>query len=236
MTSTPESVHNEPPLEPMLRAALSLACEGIPIFPCDPRTKQPLTRHGFKDATTDRAIIESWWSEYPDAMIGMPTGRITGVFVVDLDTKHDGPKHFAALCEQHGGAPVTRTATTPTLGSHLHYRYPEDRHIRNSAGKLGRGIDIRGEGGYIILPPSRRNDGASYCWDIPDGEVSVADAPEWLLDEIDRRARLPTPPPVNGAAGSSWAQAALQSELGRVLSASERERNDTLNRASFALG
>src|SRR5688572_11962316 len=139
MTSTPEINHNERPPEPTLRAALSLAREGIPIFPCSPHTKQPLTAHGLKDATTDEATVRSRWTRWPDAMIGMPTGRTTNTFVIDLDTKGDGPKNFAALCQQHGGAPVTKTATTPSGGRHLFFRYPEGRDIRNSVGKLGPG-------------------------------------------------------------------------------------------------
>ena len=169
-------------------------------------------------------------------MIGMPTGSGTGIFVVDLDTKSDGPKHFADLCKQHGGQPITRTATTPSGGQHLYFRWPQSRIVRNSTSKLGKGIDIRGEGGYVIAPPSRRNDGLAYRWNSSETDVDIASAPTWLLDLID-------PPPTTSLVsstietpGSSGAQAALRSELGRVLSASLGERNDILNRASFALG
>jgi hypothetical protein len=68
-----------------LAAALSYADSGIPVFPCNPDNKRPLTEHGFKDATTDPVRIRSWWREHPSAMIGVPTGPASGIFVVDLD-------------------------------------------------------------------------------------------------------------------------------------------------------
>jgi putative DNA primase/helicase len=220
----------------MLLPALSVARSGLPIFPCNPRSKKPFTEHGFKDATTDQATIHDWWIRWPDAMIGMPTGMVTEMFVVDLDIKGDGLQLFADLCEQHGGVPVTWTAITPSGGRHLFFRYPQDRHIRNSAGKLGAGIDMRGQGGYVILSPSRRHDGAAYSWDISGEDVDIAQAPGWLLDLIECPDAPAEVPLAIGIGEDGWAQAALQSELGRVLSASEGTRNDTLVRASYALG
>jgi putative DNA primase/helicase len=236
MTIISDGVHNELTRDPMLLAAVSFARSGTPIFPCHPRSKQPLSKHGFYNATTDQAIIHDWWTRWPDAMIGMPTGMVTEMFVVDLDTKGDGIQHFAALCEQHGGVPITRTATTSSGGRHLYFRYPQDRDIRNSAGKLGRGIDVRGKGGYVIVAPSRRHDGATYSWDTSGKDVGIAQAPRWLLDLIDPPAAPAEVRPTNDKGQARWAQAALHSELGRVLSASEGTRNDTLVRASCALG
>jgi hypothetical protein len=236
MTIQSEVIGSKHPPQSTLEAAVARARGGAPIFPCNAATKAPLTPRGFKDATTDEATIRSWWHDQPNAMIGMPTGSRTGIFVVDLDTKSDGPKHFADLCEQHGGQPITRTATTPSGGQHLYFRWPQSRLVRNSASKLGKSIDIRGEGGYVIVPPSRRNDGAAYRWNSSETDVDIANAPNWLLDLIDP---LPATSRVSSTIetpGSNCAEAALRSELGRVLSASFGERNDILNRASFVLG
>jgi hypothetical protein len=111
-----------------------------------------LTEHGSKDATTDQATIHDWLTQWPYTMIGMPTGMITGMFVVDPDAKGDGIQHFADLCEQHGGVPVTMISMTPSRVQHLFFRYPQDRHIRNSAGRLGRGTTSGQRAGTSSLP------------------------------------------------------------------------------------
>lgn len=66
-------------------AALAYAAKGVPVFPCDPAKKKPLTKHGFKEASTDPATIAEWWERWPNAMIGMPTGKASGVWVLDVD-------------------------------------------------------------------------------------------------------------------------------------------------------
>jgi hypothetical protein len=235
MSINSEGFYNDLPRGPMLLAALAFTQSGIRVFPCNPRSKRPLTMHGFKDATIDQDIVVGWWTQWPHAMIGMPTGTSTETFVVDLDTKGNGIEHFAALCEQHGGIPTTKTSTTPSGGRHLFFHYPLNRHVRNSASKLGGGIDVRGQGGYIILPPSQRHDGAAYRWHTSSEDIDTAEAPEWLLNLIDAPTASATPR-TNGTAASEWAQAALRNELGTVLNAGVGVRNDTLNHASYALG
>src|SRR5215207_5489916 len=85
---------------PVLTAALALADRGTAVFPCNPANKRPLTERGFKDATTDPTAIHAWWLRYPKAMIGAPSGRAAGFFVIDLDLKGDGLAHFTVLCER----------------------------------------------------------------------------------------------------------------------------------------
>ena len=80
-----------------LKAALDYAARGLPVFPCDPRGKRPLTANGFKAATRDEAQIRAWWQRQPDAMIGLPTGHASGVFVLDIDAKPGGPDGYASL-------------------------------------------------------------------------------------------------------------------------------------------
>jgi hypothetical protein len=110
----------------VLEAALSYAQGGIPVFPCNPHNKRPLTEHGFKDATTDPERIRSWWREHPQAMIGIPTGSASGVFVIDLDVDEekniDGRKVYKDLCLKNGGAPDTIAQQTPRGGLHLLFR------------------------------------------------------------------------------------------------------------------
>src|SRR5215468_4194 len=97
---------------PKLAMAIELIRRGIPVFPCNPdrtseRYKAPLTKMGFKDATTDENQVTSWWSSHhPNALIGVPTGATSGLFVLDIDTK-DGKDGFASLAERGLAVPVT---------------------------------------------------------------------------------------------------------------------------------
>ena len=131
----------------LLIAALAYARAGLPVFPCSPQDKKPLTRFGFKDATTQEKQIRTWWGRWPNAMIGSPTGPETGVFVLDVDRndRTDGFAALASLEKQYGNLPGTLRSVTPRGGSHYFFWW---RHgIKNTAGKLGIGLDVRGDGG-----------------------------------------------------------------------------------------
>jgi hypothetical protein len=159
-----------------LDCALSYAAEGKPVFPTKP-DKTPYTPRGFKDATTDEKTIRAWWQRWPDAGIGVPTGKASGWLVLDRDDRHGGDASLSALVEQHGDLPPTQQAATPSGGAHYVFTYPADIHIGNSAGKLGKGLDVRGEGGYIIAPgcdPARR-----WVNALDEGE-----APEWIIEAL----------------------------------------------------
>jgi hypothetical protein len=136
-------------------AALTYATQlGIPVFPCG-RDKKPLTKNGFKDATTDQEQIVTWWEQHPEAMIGIPTGMASGIDVLDIDYKPERNKDgFAALSELNfvwqNSSPVT--VRTPSGGGHAWFR--SEGKIRNTTDKIAKGVDTRGEGGYVIVPPS----------------------------------------------------------------------------------
>jgi Bifunctional DNA primase/polymerase, N-terminal/Primase C terminal 2 (PriCT-2) len=191
-----------------LRAALRCAERGWPIFPLWPRygdqcacgdahCKSPgkhpighLVPNGFKDATTDQKTISRWWREYPDAGIGMPTGSASGFIVIDVDLKN-GRDGRLALAELRHLAPLpkTRTALTPSGGKHLYFEDPGG--IRSSTDKLGVGLDVRGDGGYVVLPPS--HDGL-YEW-VRDAEGYVnrtAELPEAWVEHLRSLSAPPT--------------------------------------------
>lgn len=170
---------------PMLAAALAYAAEGVPVFPCKP-DKKPYTDHGFHDASTDPEIIRRWWAKWPDAMIGMPTGAASGRDVLDVDMDElqgkDGEAALAALVAKRGPLPDTQEVLTPRGGRHVHFLADPARPIPSRASKIGADLDIRGTGGYVILPPSHRADGKAYEWELsshPD-DVPLVPMPEWL--------------------------------------------------------
>ena len=159
------------------RTAEHLA-RGIPVFPV--RNKKPLVKGGFKSATTDPAQIDRWSAQFPDADVAMPTGKVTNTVVTDIDPKHGGDESLADLEAAHAMLPETQRATTPSGGSHAHFRFPPGvERVPSSASKIAPGIDVRGDGGYVVMPGSR-----GYEWDAgahPD-DVPLADLPEWLLE------------------------------------------------------
>jgi hypothetical protein len=154
------------------KAAVKLADLGIPVFPCKP-DKSPNTPHGFKDATRDQERIAEMLAQ-PGLLIGMPTGRASGLTVVDIDPKNGGYKSVG-----NRNIPSTRTAETPSGGMHFYFK---DAGIRNSASLLAPGVDIRGEGGYVIVPPSK-----GYKW-LDDAEP--VDYPAHLIPNKKQGVKL----------------------------------------------
>jgi hypothetical protein len=158
-------------------AALELARLGCAVFPCQPRGKTPASQHGCKDATTDPVRIDSWWNAYPDLNIGIATGAVSGFFVVDVDGEK-GEASLRKLEEAHEPLPPTVEAITGK-GRHCYFRHGEHGSVGNSVGLIGSGIDIRGDGGYVLAPPSIHPSGRAYTWSV-DGAEEYADAPDWL--------------------------------------------------------
>jgi len=181
-------------------AARNLAAAGVPVFPCEPDGKRPLTRRGFLDATSDLAQVAKWWSRTPDANIGLPAGAISGVVVVDVDVH--GPADGRAAWRRASEAGLVDGAgllvRTPTGGTHAYF--PATHGVEQRSWQAANaGVDFRGDGGYIIAPPSRRTiDGTLRRYEIADlaaHSVGPVDATR-LRDFLDPR---PAPPTRNDA-------------------------------------
>jgi hypothetical protein len=170
----------------MLRAALAHAERGRPVFPCG-SDKKPRTPHGFLDATTDTAIVRARWLRYPGALIGLPTGAASGLIVIDLDigAAYDGITDWPDLCAGRD-VPDTCTIQTPRGGRHVYFEAPVGRKIPSTVKKIARGIDVRGDGGYVIVPPS-----PGY---VVVERAAPAPLPAWLLGVLDPPAPPPGPP------------------------------------------
>jgi hypothetical protein len=144
--------------------------------------KEPACPRGCKEATTDPAIIKAWWRELPLANIGVATGLVSGFFAVDVDGggADDGADELRRL-ERELGKLMRTVEVLTARGRHLWFRNPAAAVIRNSAGKIAPGIDIRGDGGYVLAPPSRHPCGKRYCWSV-DSSSAIAEAPAWLIE------------------------------------------------------
>ena len=146
----------------------------ISVFPLLPMSKAPACRRGFKDATTNPATIRRWWIAQPDYNIAIATGLISGVWIFDVD----GATGALTLCDleaKNGNLPATWISIT-SAGPHFWFQATAE--IQSSAGRVGDGCDVRGEGGYVLVPPSIHPDGPVYRW---SNDVPIAPAPDWLI-------------------------------------------------------
>lgn len=201
-------------------AALAVADLGLPVFPCA-ADKRPTCPHGFRDATRDPEAIRTLWRRHPGPLIGVPTGAVSGIDVLDVDPRHGGHDWLAAHADH---LPQTRTHRTRSGGWHLLFAC--DGRLRNSAGRLASGVDIRAGGGYVIWWPA-----LGLAVDHPN---SLAPWPGGLLALL-----LPSPRPRAPAAGIAvsdrYVRAAVEQGCTRIRQAPEGSRNDTLNSEAYAL-
>jgi len=181
-----------------LKASLSYAKAGIPVFPlnnpdeygkcscgrsdCHAVGKHPRTINGFNDATTDETRIRGWFNKWPDANIGMPTGVASGIDVLDIDPRSGGDKSLAELEAKNG--PLPKTQKVITGGNGLHYYFKHESKFSKSQSNVMPGIDIKTDGGYVVAPLSLHASGKLYLWSPGYGpeEISLASAPQWLVD------------------------------------------------------
>ena len=234
----------------LLKSALHLARQGFEVLPCHSpgvggcscrqpdcvsAGKHPRTRQGLHDATADPALIRQWWQRWPTANVAIRTGAVSGLVVIDIDPDHGGLDTMRSLAAE---APIPKglRVRTGSGGWHLYFAHPGGR-VRNSAGTaLGPGVDVRGDGGYVIAPPSRHISGGTYQW---TGPWTLPDLPDHLLSRV-RPPERPTPTwtePVRlDRALSAWAAKALDDEARQVGTAPAGGRNHRLNRAAFSLG
>lgn len=204
--------------------ALALAARGYPVFPCRP-DKRPATAHGFKDAARDPDTIRDLWRRSPGDLIGVPTGDVSGIDALDIDPRHGGDDWLRDAADS---LPVTRRHVTQSGGTHILFRHAKD--VRNSAGKVGPGVDVRGDGGYIVWWPA-----AGHAVTQPD---TIESWPRWLLKLIVPPPR-PLPPPVVPATKAEADVRALlmiERAFARVRHAAPGQRHYELRAAAATLG
>ncbi len=232
-------------------AALAYGAAGWPVLPvagapagecacrrsCESWGKHPITRHSLHDATTDPVLIGEWWRRSPGANLGIATGVASGLVVVDLDLPKGGRESLQALDAEGFSLTPTLASHTGGGGMHLFYIQPAGVAIPNAVGRLPGlvealpGIDLRGDGGYVVVPPSVHISGRRYRWD----RQRIVGLPGWTWPKPRERAPAVTAfPPIAGA--SAYGAAALSGELETVRGLVVGQRNDGLNRAAFCLG
>jgi predicted P-loop ATPase len=152
-------------------------------FACGRAGKHPRIENGLTGASTDPEVIRAWWRKWPQANIGLRTGN--GLIVIDIDPRHGGTEGLAAVEQANAPLPPTLESATGGGGKHLLFSVTEE--LRNSAASLGNGVDVRGDGGYIVAPPSIHISGGTYQWASTD---DVAALPQWVFEAL-RKPKAP---------------------------------------------
>lgn len=209
-----------------LDAALAYA-ENLrwPVFP-RPDGRFLKGGHGFKDATTDPVQITRWWTEYPNAWINIPTGRASGVVILDIDVKNgvNGLDTLAKLGKSQ--LPETPRVLTPNGGLHLYFADNPHVMIGCSVGELGPGLDVKGHGGLVPLPTT----GNQYHWveTYQILKIPLRTAPGWLATRRRKSA--------SGDGEDLAPQRILESACALIRDANPGERNEVINRQAFLIG
>lgn len=230
----------------ILETALAYSELNLEVFPVPPGTKKSYKSKKFSPdgrrwgATKSPDTIRSYWAEHPDANLGVPTGAVNGFWVLEYDTiagghAIDGAASLAALEAEFGPLPETRQAESPSGSVHFYFLHPGFEIVGTPG--IRPGIDIRGDGNMVLVPPSIKPGVGEYKW---RNDLPVADAPPWLLDLVKTattsaaidRAPADTPPPP----GATLVEKALHTEYHRVALAPEGARNHQLNKSSFEVG
>lgn len=201
--------------------------------------KHPVHGAWQEKATTDAATIEAWWRARPHANVGIATGRESGIFVLDVDPDNGGSEALAKLEAEHGTLPATWYVETGSGGGHWYFNYPnfEITNASKALRALGiQGIDIRGDGGQVVAPPSVSGKGAYIST-----KTAVVDAPPWLLDILRPKPREPQAPPTRMQVVTSdrvdqYTRTVLQEECDLIVGAPEGDQNNTINTAAFNVG
>ena len=166
-----------------LDAALAYCALGWAVIPVAERGKRPIVRwQTFQETAPSEDAIRQWFTKWPKANLSVVTGAVSGIVVLDVDPKHDGDKSLQMLEEQYQRLPSTVEAVSGGGGRHIYFAHP-GFEVRNRAG-MAPGLDLRGDGGVVVVPPSIHPSGKPYCWrrgHSPD-DCDLSPLPVWLLE------------------------------------------------------
>jgi len=171
-------------------AAVEYLSRGWSVLPIRPREKRPLIRWQYlQGARPSEADLTDWFQKWPNANVGVVTGEISNLVVLDIDPKHGGDDTLEVLQCRFGPLPMTVASYTGGGGRHLYFKHP-GYPVRNRAG-IGQGIDVRGDGGFVVAPPSIHPSGKRYGWLAGQSpkDLPLAPMPRWLIIETGTRAR-----------------------------------------------
>jgi len=207
-------------------SALYYRAKGWSVIPLRPRDKRPLVPwEGFQKRIATEQEVRGWFAKEPQANLGIVTGSISGLFVLDLDDRHGGNDSIDKLLDGTRHLPDSPFAFTggKSVVPSAHLYFKMEGPTPTMPGLLP-GVDLKGEGGYVVAPPSIHPDGGVYEWVVSPREVELLPAPGWLVADLIKQRR--SSPAVGGGAphDPSWVADLLQSGVG------EGQRNESATR------
>ena len=218
VTEPPTAEHS--PSLTIEKSVLGLARRGFRLFPVKSRGKQPLIKQWPVKATPDPETLRTWMKQYSGCNWGLATGHDSGVFVLDVDGE-EGAAAMGELIRLHGDDWTNTLTTKTSRGKHLYFLCPADAPIRNSASKLALGLDIRADGGYVIVPPSVHPSGAIYLWTGKGEDDQIMPAPAWLLEVLT--APAPRMSPTRAVAGDIIPEGQRNATLAKLAGVMRRQ-------------
>lgn len=208
---------------------------------CGSKGKHPIDERWQQTEPLSAADIEALWDKRPKANVGLATGEPSGFWVLDIDPDSGGFDTMRALVAEHGRLPETVVVSTGSGGLHYYFSLP-GFDVRNSAGRVGKGVDVRGTGGQVVAPPSRSDRGDYVAFGNPD---ALNAAPDWLL-ELVRKPEATTPevtaedlPKPDDLSEDEWrrlsayARKAIDSELDRLAMLKVKGWDEPWNHTTF---
>lgn len=200
-----------------LDVAMFYAQNNIKVFPVKRQDKKPLCANGFKAATTDKVVLQEWNNKFSNCNVGIPTGHINNIFVVDID----GEQGFKSLnCLELIYGKLDAPTVITGKGKHLYFKMPENVELKCSTSKIANHIDIRANGGYVVAPPSIHENGHRYTWENFTANQIFPEAPSWLISLITNEEKQTLP---------------VSDVLEEISNAPQGQRNDTLYRRAISL-
>lgn len=222
-----------------LEAALAYAQRGWLVLPihsvqdsrcscgratCTSVGKHPRTTHGLKDATRNETQIQDWWTQWPDANVGIVTGAPSKLVVLDIDPRNGGEDSLAALERTHGALPQTVVSRTGGGGEHIFFQHP-GKAIKSRP--IAAGVDVKADGGYVVAPPSNHQSGELYLWKTsrqPE-DLPLAVLPAWLGAQLTHRTE-PLSTPSAGTPAKKMCQGQRNKNLASMAGAMRRQGAD----------
>jgi len=227
-------------LQSSVNFALGYGALGLRVFPLSLEPFMPV-RGWPERATTDPSMIDRWWAAKPDSAVAVATGLLSGVFVLDVDQKNgiDGYESLRLLEKANDPLPLTWRSQTPSGGQHIWLQYPRDERVGSRVG-VRSGLDVRGQGGFVVAPPSKRESGG-YSWLVAPDQCALAPPPAWLLALVGQSSAdaVATPATVvveDAAHLVGYLGKLMDGECADVAAAPPGSRNQRLFRASARIG
>jgi Bifunctional DNA primase/polymerase, N-terminal len=168
-----------------LETALAYLKRGWSVIPIEARGKRPIVHWlEFQTERPSAATVGTWFDEHPNANIAIVTGALSGLVVLDVDAGADGARSLLELERRHAPLPRTLEVSTGGGGRHLYFRHPGSM-LHNRVG-FRPGLDVRGDGGCVVAPPSIHHSGRPYVWvsGRAPGDCELVALPRWLLTEM----------------------------------------------------